>query len=220
MIVLDRRPIITNFFERWRESVRSQPFRLKLCGSSFSDALLLDFPMAVTIHSFSKRRRVDHGQLIGFLQENLIMCVISPMYSIGEGLGKCWTNVQLWKKTSFFDQRMNPTSDKWRLVRMRARSDKRGRWELWVTAGPVWKECRVSRLICWYLKAHPGLTWANFRRRTVDGHYNWHAHHINLDSRCNWVGNIKLMHRLRHMDEYKSKWRSHIGVRKRPAAKR
>ena len=100
------------------------------------------------------------------------MCVVSPVYSVGSGLGKCWTNVQLWKKTSFFDQRMNSTGNQWRLVKMRARCDKHGRWELTVSAGPRWKECRLSRLICWYLKPHPGLTLVNFRRKTVDGHDN------------------------------------------------
>ena len=172
------------------------------------------------LHTFDERGRYHHGRLLGFVQELLIMYIVSPIYGIGSGLGKCFTNVEIWKKILVLDGNRTTVQTRWRPIKIGVHKCTRGRWELQVWAGPVWKRAVLARLIAWHCKDHPGLTLEDFNSKDARGNYNYQADHINMDCRCTWVGNVRLLTRSQHVDVYRKKWRGHVGIRKRPAAQR
>ena len=170
------------------------------------------------VYKYPERPRKDHGEVIGYSREALILVKTAANYSIGQGLGQCFTNVKLYKKTEILDTSKHITSIKRLSIKFTPRNAD-GRWDLKTNAGPKWKLCYVSRLIAWYYKPHRGLSFHNFSLKNVKGHFNYQADHINRDSRCNWIGNIRLIRREKHMALYKRNWQKHIGVQKKPAGR-
>ena len=173
-----------------------------------------------TVHTFAERCRYNHGKAFGYFQEVLIMYVVSPIYGIGSGLMRCYTNIELWKRIDTLDKQRVLIGTRWRQVKIGVRKCTKGRIELRAYAGPVWKQALVARLLAWYCKEHPELTFEDFQSTDDKGNYRHQADHINMDCRCTWVGNIRLLGRDQHIDVYRRKWRGHIGIRKRPAAQR
>ena len=191
---------------------------LERCLRVLAPTLALIGMSSRTVYTYPSRPRRHNGKVVGFIRQALILARTAAVYSVGQGLGECYTNVRLYKKTEHVDLDENVTGSKRLEIRLTPRNDD-GRWDLIANAGPKWKLCYVSRLIAWYYKPHPGLSFRNFSLKNRQGHYNYQADHRNRDSRCNWIGNIRLIRREEHMKLYKRNWRKHLGVQKRPAGR-
>ena len=70
-----------------------------------------------------------------------------------------------------------------------------------------------SRLVCWFFQRKPGMTWARWSEKDVNGQYKIQCNHVNRNPHITLVDQVEMATRRRNWEHYLE----HPELHKRPA---
>ena len=170
----------------------------------------------MVVISKHERGVFDHGVQKG-LRREIFTIVRVKRYAVRA----CFSEFRVFKEVVVLKAgRVQRRSKEEHKVRQKIGHNRRA--ELWVCAGPLWgREALLARLIGWFYKRPDWLgedELDRYNEMNASGQHLVQADHVNLDCRVNTWANVQVLTKAEHAARYQLLWRSHVGLRKKPAA--